>query len=56
VQAIANAHGARIRALPPPAGGLVIEVSFPPVVGPLRLPAPSESDERDERRVQPAAN
>jgi signal transduction histidine kinase len=30
VDAIAGAHGARLSAMPRPAGGLVVEVSFPP--------------------------
>ncbi|MGH9125371.1 MAG: sensor histidine kinase [Acidimicrobiales bacterium] len=37
VQAIANAHGARVHATPQPEGGLLVEVSFPPVVGPMMI-------------------
>jgi signal transduction histidine kinase len=33
VQAIANAHGAKLDARARPDGGLTIEVSFPPVAG-----------------------
>jgi signal transduction histidine kinase len=52
VRAIATAHGATITAQPRPAGGLAIDVTFPPPPSP-RTPPGSEPGTRRDRAARP---